>query len=154
MVNETTDSPKSDINKKLDRFTAALFFTFATGIGFISAFGISFIQSKKQDSKKILKKLATQPDLNDAGVALARRALFRATVYSVGGVSLLCFSIWKLSGAKTFEEFRYKIGNTLPKIKRKEENSSRGRTEFKNLTELFQYLIDEDIKSKDFTKND
>ena len=149
MVDENiANASTREIDKKLDRFTSAIFFTFVTSIGFLSGFGISFIQSKKKDSKKILKKLEAQPDLNEAGVALAKRALFRATLYSVGSVSLICFSIWKLSGAKTFEEFRYKIGNWLPRIKRKEEENV-GRTEFKNLTELFQYIIDEDNKAKD-----
>ena len=108
MVEES--NAKSEIDKKLNRLASVLFFTATAIIGFGSAFSISFIQSKKSDSKKILKKLENQPNLHEQGVVLAKRALLRATTYSVGGVTLLCFSIWKLTGANNFEEFRYKIG--------------------------------------------
>jgi hypothetical protein len=101
---------ESEIDKKLNRLASVLFFTATATIGFCSAFGITFIQSKKSDSKKILKKLEKQPDLHEQGVVLAKRALLRATTYSVGGVALLCFSLWKLTGANNFQEFRYKIG--------------------------------------------
>lgn len=84
--------------------------------------------------------------MQDSGLELARRALFRATAYSVGGFSLFCFSVWKLSGASTFDEFRLKIGSLLPRIKRNKEQE--GRTEFRNLTDLFQHIIDEDYKAK------
>ena len=148
----TFDASKTnDIDKKLNRFASAIFFTATATIGFLSAFGISFIQSKKSDSKKILKKLENQPDLHDQGVNLAKRALLRASTYSVGGVALLSFTIWKLTGASSFEEFRYTIGSWLPRITkdRKENEPPQDRTEFKNLTELFQYFIDEDKKEKE-----
>ena len=64
---------------------------------------------------------------------------------SVSGFSLFCIGIWTLSGAKNFEEFRYKAGSILPNLNR---NRDKGRTEFANLTELFQYVIDEDNKKK------
>ena len=44
------------------------------------------------------------------------------------------------------EEFRQAAGNVLPRIPKKENPGA--RTEFKNLTELFQYLIDEDDRVK------
>jgi hypothetical protein len=65
---------------------------------------------------------------------------------SVGGFSLFCLGIWTLSGAKNFQEFRYKAGSILPDLRK---NRNQGRTEFENLTELFQYVIDEDNKKKE-----
>ena len=70
---------------------------------------------------------------------------FSQNLDSVGGFSLFCFGIWTLSGAKTFQEFRFKAGSILPNLSR---NRDKGRTEFANLTELFQYVIDEDNKKK------
>jgi hypothetical protein len=69
----------------------------------------------------------------------------------VTGFSIFCFSIWKLSGANTFEEFRYKAGAILPRIS-KPKSEQEGRTEFQNLTDLFQYIIDEDNKKKESNK--
>lgn len=39
-------------------------------------------------------------EMADAGVLLALRALGWGTVYAVAGTSLICYGIWKLSGAK------------------------------------------------------
>lgn len=147
---DSINTEVKDIDRKLDNLKAGLFFAFTATIGLLSGFGISFIQSKKKDSKHILKKIEKEPDLYEHGVSLARRALLRATLYSVSGVSLLCVCVWKLSGANNFQEFRHKVGNALPRIKRKDINE--GRTEFKNLTELFQYIIDEDNKEKENKK--
>ena len=69
---------------------------------------------------------------------------------SVGGFSLFCLGIWTLSGASTFEEFRFKAGSVLPDLRK---NRNQGRTEFANLTELFQYVIDEDNKKKEQRNN-
>jgi len=44
------------------------------------------------------------------------------------------------------QEFRQAAGNLLPRIPKKENPGA--RTEFENLTELFQYIIDEDNKKK------
>lgn len=143
---------ENESDKKVDRLIAGLFMTFTTTIGLLSGFGFSVAQAKKKDTKGFLKGLEPQKeDPLESGVRLARRALARATLYSVGGFSLFCFSIWKLSGAQNFEEFRYKAGNFLPRIKRNSDQPQ-GRTEFKNLTELFQYLIDESEKENQIKK--
>ena len=86
-------------------------------------------------------------ELHESGAKLAQRALLRATLYSVSGFSIFCIGVWKLSGASNFEEFRIKAGSFLPRIT-KPAGEHQGRTEFKNLTDLFQYLIDEDNKKK------
>lgn len=39
-------------------------------------------------------------EMADAGAILALRALGWGTVYAVAGTSLICYGIWKLSGAK------------------------------------------------------
>jgi len=57
--------------------------------------------------------------------------------------------LWLISGRpKTFKEFRLWTGSWLPSIKRKKNPEDEGRTEFENLTEFMQYLIDEDEKFK------
>lgn len=44
-------------------------------------------------------------------------------------------------------------GSWLPSIKSKKNPEEQGRTEFKDLTELMQYLSDEDIKLKNKKKD-
>lgn len=85
--------------------------------------------------------------MHESGAQLARRALLRATAYSFTGFGLFCFSVWQLSGANSFAEFRYKAGTILPRIS-KPKSEQEGRTQFENLTDLFQYIIDEDNKKK------
>lgn len=147
-------------NDKADKLKAGLFLTIVTVLGLASGFGFSLGSTKKKESKTATtgpKTAAIKPGLKrgsaaelnylyESGADLARRALLRATLYSVSGFSLLCFGIWKLSGARDFQEFRLKVGSVLPKIKK--PSDKQGRTEFENLTELFQYVIDEDNKKK------
>ncbi|CAF0831482.1 unnamed protein product [Brachionus calyciflorus] len=149
---KSIESNQIDIKKdKADKIKAGIFFAIVSSLGILSGFGLSVGTVKKRETKNLSnKKLREFYYLQESGAELARRALFRATLYSVGGFSLFCFSIWKLSGAKNFEEFRYKIGSLLPNIKRNKEQE--GRTEFKSLTELFQYLIDEDNRVKNQKK--
>ena len=152
-----TNTPKLeevDLNlARADKLKAGLFFTLVTAFGFLSGFGFSLSSTKKKETKDL--KPQTQREfyhLYSSGTELARRALFRATIYSVSGVSLICLGVWKLSGAKNFEEFRFKVGSILPNLS-KPKDQQQGRTEFKNLTELFQYIIDEDNKSKKEKQN-
>ena len=87
------------------------------------------------------------------GQRLAIKALRRASIYSLTGVfSFTCF-LWLISGKpKAFSEFRTWAGSWLPSIKSKKPIEEEGRTEFENLTEFMQYLIDEDKKLKDRQK--
>ena len=67
--------------------------------------------------------------------------------------TLTCF-FWLISGRpKTFADFRLWTNSWLPSIKKKKDSEKEGRTEFKNLTELMQYLIDEDKKLKNEKKD-
>ena len=85
--------------------------------------------------------------MHESGAELARRALLRATIYSVSGFSIVCISVWAWSGAKDFKDLRIKLGTLFPKLSK--PSDKQGRTEFENLTDLFQYVIDEDNKSKE-----
>lgn len=144
--------PEIDLKKeKADKVKAGIFFAIVSSIGVLSGFGYSLGSVKKREIKTLSnKKLRDLYYLQESGAELAKRALLRATLYSVSGFSLFCFTVWKLSGASNFQEFRNKIGSLLPQIKRNTEHQ--GRTEFRNLTEFFQFLIDEDIKSKETKK--
>ncbi len=131
---------------KAELLGKGLFFTLITAVGVISGFGISLGSTKKQNSK-LVKNKKNLNYLHASGAELARKALLRATLITVSGFSVFCFSVWKLSGAQDFKEFRYKAGQFLPRISNKKKESE-GRRDFENLTELWHYLIDEDQKKK------
>jgi hypothetical protein len=157
----TDKNDANDKEQKFDNLLKGLFFAFTAGFGLLSGFGLSVAKARKSQKEELFQeslrnlrgveynrqKQLIEADLHEAGTKLARRALFRATVYSVTGVSLFCLFTWKLSGAKNFDEFRNNTGNFLPKIKRTQVENQ-GRTEFANLTELFQYIIEEDNSKK------
>ena len=152
-TNKIAKSESEIRNEKAEKVKAGIFFSIITVLGLASGFGYSLSSTKKKESKSAAPKpglkrgsAAELHYLYESGADLARRALLRATLYSVSGFSLLCFGIWKLSGANDFEDFRKKAGSILPRIRKPSDNQ--GRTEFKNLTELFQYVIDEDNKKK------
>ena len=111
-------------------------------------------RTKKRETSTKLTEQVNATRLFDDGQQLAVRALRRATIYSLTSVvSLTCF-MWFISGRpKTFGEFRQWTGSWLPSIKSKKKREEEGRTEFKNLTELMQYLSDEDQKLKEEKKN-
>ncbi|XP_068248938.1 transmembrane protein 242 [Palaemon carinicauda] len=102
--------------------------------------------AKKKDPEMFNKGMIGARDLHSAGGALAMRALGWGTFYAVTGFSLFCLGVWKLSGASNLQEFRMKAGSILPKIPKNDPPQS--RTEFEGLTDLLQYLIDEDAKKK------
>lgn len=67
-------------------------------------FGFSFTLSK------IRKSTPDTPDsiLYEEGVALARKALMRGTIYSVGGFTLFAVGSYALFGRKLIDEFNSK----------------------------------------------
>lgn len=82
-------------------------------------------------------------------MSLASRALLRATVYAVGGVGVLTFAVCKAMDIHSLTDFRVKMQSLfkahVPDIPR---NNPPGRSDFKSIRELFQYLDDEDKKQK------
>lgn len=97
------------------------FFLGCTGVTALGAFGMMLRRTGKKDPDAFGQQLEKRAAPMESGVALASKALGRATVYAVGGVSLFCFITWKLIGAKDMKEFSEILGRTFPKIKRSEE---------------------------------
>ena len=131
-----------------------VYFAFLTACGLLGGFGIAFGRTKKRETTPKLTQQVNATRLFDDGQQLAVKALRRATFYSLTGIlSFTCF-FWFISGRpKTFTEFRQWTGSWLPSIKGKKDPEIEGRSEFKNLTELMQYLIDEDNKLKNKKKD-
>ena len=137
-----------------NRLLPGIYFAFLTACGLLGGFGFALGRTKKRETSTKLTEQVNATRLFDDGQQLAVRALRRATIYSLTSVvSLTCF-MWFISGRpKTFGEFRQWTGSWLPSIKSKKKREEEGRTEFKNLTELMQYLSDEDQKLKEEKKN-
>nr|XP_045613551.1 transmembrane protein 242-like isoform X1 [Procambarus clarkii] len=128
------------------KYKSAAFLIGVAGMSMLGGFGMTLGMAKKKDPDMFNKGIMGTREMREAGGALAMRALGRATLYAVGGVSVLCFGIWKLMGVKDLQEFRIKAGNILPKIPK--NNPPQSRTEFEGLNDLLQYIIDEDEKKK------
>ena len=130
------------------------FFSGLTGMSMLVGFGTTLAAAKKSDptyfgkgmTPEALQDAKNVAELYESGSSLALRALRRATLYSVGGFTVFCLSVWKLSGANTFEEFRQKMGQILPVVPR--NNPPTSKEDFEDLSELFQYVIDEDKRKK------
>lgn len=91
-----------------------LFLAGITGIFFISGFS-STISSIRKNSPKTFGNHLMKKESQD-GRGLAIRALGWGSLYSFLGCSIFFYGIWKISGAKSFEDFRQKTQNFLPKI--------------------------------------
>ncbi|KAK6182824.1 hypothetical protein SNE40_010418 [Patella caerulea] len=133
-------------DKRLQKIKGGIFLASLTGLSLLGGFGLTIGMAKKQDPSMFSKGMATyQPGISESGGHLALRALGRASLYSVGGVGLFSLIVWKLSGAHNMQEFTTKVQSILPKIPKRE---STGRSEFKTIRELFEYLIQEDGRKK------
>ena len=136
------------------KIKAGLFLATAGSIGFLSGFSGALAQSKKQDpesfDKGLLSKMTKSERqriiLHESGAKLASKALAYGTLYAIGGFSVLCFGLWKLSGASDLQEFRYKAGRILPRIPKNDPPQS--RTEFSGINDFLQYVIDKDMEEK------
>jgi hypothetical protein len=137
-----------------NRLLPGVYFAFLTACGLLGGFGFALGRTKKRETTPKLTQKVNATKLFDDGQRLAVKALRRASIYSLTGVfSLTCF-FWLISGRpKTLAEFRLWTGSWLPSIKSRKKPEEEGRTEFKNLTELMQYLSDEDEKLKNQKKN-
>ncbi|KAK2582837.1 hypothetical protein KPH14_008922 [Odynerus spinipes] len=146
-ANKEIRTSVKDIEKEKEKFYAAIFLSTVTGISALIGFGTTLASARKQDPKYFNEGLSGCKGLNETGASLALRALGWGTFYAVTGCGLLFYGIWKISGAKNAEEFRYKMGSLLPRIPKNDPPQS--RTEFEGLTDLLTYLADDWGKKKD-----
>jgi len=140
MINNSSE-PAGNRGSRLDTVQKLKAFSFigcVAGVSVLAGFGFSFSQSRKLDPAKFQEGLTPAARNLESGTALAARALGRASLYAVSGVSLICFSVWTLVGAKDLHEFRYKVAQYLPRVRRSDPPQS--RTEFESLTDLMGYL--------------
>ncbi|CAF2403197.1 unnamed protein product [Rotaria sp. Silwood2] len=136
-----------------NRLLPGVYFTFITACGLLGGFGFALGRTKKRETTAKLTQKVNASILFDDGHRLAVKALRRASIYSLTGVLSLTGFLWLISGKpKTLAEFRTWTGSWLPSIKSNKNKQDEGRTEFKNLTELMQYLIDEDSNLKNKKK--
>lgn len=142
------DSKQQNITikeKTSEKLLNGLFLGTITGASVLFGFGLTLAIAKKKDPALFLKGLTKTSNINESGGALALKALGWGTLYATTGFSLFCFAVWKALGVENLQEFRQKIGSMLPRITKSEPQ---GRTEFKNLRELLNYIIEEDKKEK------
>ncbi|XP_003707509.1 transmembrane protein 242 [Megachile rotundata] len=135
-----------DAQKKKEKLYGALFLSGLAGISAMIGFGSALASTRKQDTKSFEAGLVGQKGLYESGAALATRALFIGSLWAIGGCGVLFYGIWKLSGAKTAEEFRLKAGSILPRIPKNDPPQS--RTEFENLTDFLRYVSEDWGKEK------
>ncbi|KAJ1522845.1 hypothetical protein ONE63_001994 [Megalurothrips usitatus] len=120
------------------KFKATAFMAGVAGVSALFGFGATLSYAKKKDPVSFDKGLVMGTSLSESGAALAMRALGWGTVYAVGGCGILFYSIWKLSGCSNLHEFRMKMGNKLPTVRKNDPPQS--RTEFDGLSDLMRYL--------------
>ncbi|KAJ8955602.1 hypothetical protein NQ318_001432 [Aromia moschata] len=135
---ETLEPTERTEMSKEFKVKAGLFLAGVSGISAIIGFGVTVVSAKKQDPVYFGKGMIPTKELPETGASLALRALGWGTLYAVAGCGILCYGIWKLSGANNLQEFRYKMGSILPPIPK--NNPPQGRTEFSGLNDLLDYL--------------
>ncbi|ELT90029.1 hypothetical protein CAPTEDRAFT_206401 [Capitella teleta] len=125
-----------------------MFFGGVTGFSMMFGFGYALVMAKKKDPDGFIQGVVGKPGTAgvkvETGSSFALKALGRATLITFTGFGLFCYGIWKMMGVQNAEEFRNKVGTALPRIPKTE---SKGRTEFENLKDLADYLVDEDTKN-------
>ncbi|GLG94037.1 Transmembrane protein 242-like Protein [Gryllus bimaculatus] len=134
------------------KLKAGVFLASVGGLSAVVGFGTALAASRRREAQGSAQgsahgsaRAALATAAPSDGALLALRALAWGTAYAVGGVGLLCFGVWKLSGANDLKEFRSTMGSVLPRIPKKE---SSGRTEFEGLTDLLKYIISESENKK------
>ncbi|XP_064594801.1 transmembrane protein 242-like [Liolophura sinensis] len=136
-------TPQKD--RKSSVVVGGMYLTTVTGFSLLFGFGMTVMMAKKRDPTMFTKSLLGSREIPESGGALALRALGWGTLYSVTGVGLLSLLVWKLLGVKSAEELREKMQTKFPQIPK---NNPPGRSEFKTVRELVDYLIDEDSRGK------
>lgn len=91
-------------NRKMTNFKDDLikivYFTSLAGTSILLGFGLTL--------GKLKKNASTTTTLHDEGAALARKALLRGTMYSVGGFGLFSVVCYQLFGKKLIESTKKK----------------------------------------------
>ncbi|XP_067946898.1 transmembrane protein 242-like [Watersipora subatra] len=134
----------------------AIFMITVGSVASVVSFGYTFLQSKKSEIKEITsqhtpQEVRKQMALLRNGTKMASKALAYSWMLSIGGVSLLSYAAWKLSGARNLNDFRQKAGDALPIIPKSEVQ---GRNDFHSLKDLADYLEEEDARAKHLPCND
>ena len=102
--------------KKNEKLTATIFLSGVTALSVLFGFSTTLAGVKKNNPDVFQKNVVSPSITGDAGVRLALRALGWGSVYATLFCSTVVYGIWKISGAKSFEEFRQKTQKVLPKI--------------------------------------
>uniref|UniRef100_A0A914VKU7 Transmembrane protein 242 n=1 Tax=Plectus sambesii TaxID=2011161 RepID=A0A914VKU7_9BILA len=139
-------SEKKGIFDNLTDFQKKTFAVIGLGavgcVSLLSSLSGTLSQARKSDPKNFDAGI-------EGGVSLASRALLRATVYAVGGVGVLTFVVCKALDVHSLAEFRVKMQSMfksrVPEIPR---SQPAGRSDFKSIRELFEYLSEEDKNAK------
>ena len=100
---------------KLTPLQGASFLLGVTGAAALGGFGMMFAKARKHSPEDFHNGIVS--DINqESGARLALRALGRATIYSLTGFSLFCFTVWKLMGVQNMQEFSAKMQSIMPRI--------------------------------------
>ena len=132
------DDASSD---RRDRNVKIAFLGGVTALGLLSGFGSAVAMAKKRDPTSFAKGItpgAVERSMESGG-ALALRALGWGTFFAVGGVGLLCFTVYKLLDVQNPGDFRRKMSEIVPKMPMKPADPS-ARTEFASIREFFEYI--------------
>ncbi|XP_041354792.1 transmembrane protein 242-like [Gigantopelta aegis] len=148
--NETNNSLENNENRPPSKLTGGIFLTAVAGVSILGGFGMTLAMAKRKDPNMFTRGLVPSREIPDSGASLALRALGWGTLWSVSGVGILSLTVWKVLGVHSMKEFTDKMQSLMPKIPKKE---SQGRSEFKTIRELFEYLSEEDRSVKDSKKS-
>ncbi|XP_055339672.1 transmembrane protein 242-like [Paramacrobiotus metropolitanus] len=133
-------------SEKSQVFTKALFLGGVASLGVLAGFGSALTMAKKRDPTSFDKGLLAGAERLESGGALAMRALGWGTLWAVGGVGLLCLTVYKILDVQSAGDFRRKMAALMPRVPKKSGDSSQ-RTEFASIREFFEY-ISQETKSK------
>lgn len=118
-----------------------MFLGTVASISALAGFTRAISAARRQDPKYFGEGFIGVKGGHETGASLATRALGWGSLYAIAGCSLLFYGIWKISGATTAEEFRFRMGSLLPKIPK--NNPPQSRTEFEGLTDLLTYISED-----------
>ncbi|KAL5009798.1 hypothetical protein ScPMuIL_012103 [Solemya velum] len=145
--NSTSDNITKE--SQINNLKGGIFMTSLAGFSMLFGFGMTVAMAKRKDPAMFTKSLIGSREMPESGASLAMRALAWGTVYSVTGVGLLCFAVWKLLGVQSMTEFSGKMRSVMPEVPKHEP---RGKSDFKSVQELIDYILAEDEKQKEKKK--